>query len=158
VRLLDHLDPGRIILEIGLHLARLRVTAGLLRVERTGAKECDSRSSRPADVRVDRVLQSRTLTDEFAVSNLDIDEIPVETGVEASRETAGDVRSENALPEQHRVVVGSELGDDVDARLRKGRGECVVARCDVNDLRAVLPEPSRKLRIRADDHRVRVAE
>ncbi len=60
-----------------------------------------------------------------AVPELEIDEIPVETGIEARGEARCDVGGEHGGAEEHvgEALGLDELGEDVDPRLRKRRLE-----------------------------------
>ena len=134
------------------HLLDLRRTAALARIERAGAEERDPRLRRPADVRIDGVLQRRPLADELAVLLRDVDEIPVETGVESRGQPRGDVRAEDGVREQHGVdpLVADELREHVDARLRQRGFELRVVR-DVDLRGAVRARAVRKpAHVRAD--------
>ena len=104
--------------------------------------EREPRLARPADVDVDGVLQRGALADELAVAALEVDEVPVEPGVEARGEAGGDVRRENRRAEEHGVeaLVARRAGEDVHARLGQRRRERRVVR-DVDLRRAVARRP-----------------
>ena len=90
-------------------------------VEASSAKERDGRLGTPARVDVDAVAESRAHADQTAVLGADVDEIPVEAGVEPDGERRGDVRSEHRLPEEDgpEAFVAGDLRQHVDARLGK---------------------------------------
>ena len=128
--------------------------AGRRRVERAGAEEREPRRARPADVGVDGVLQRRALADELAVLELDVDEIPVEPGVEARREPGGDVGREDGVGEEDGVVAAvlDDLREHVDARLRQRLLDLAVL-ADPDLRGAELPGLGReRLRALAGDH------
>ena len=62
---------------------------------------------------------------ELPVPFLEVDEIPVQPGIEPRREAGGDVRREHARPEEHGVeaLVAHELREHVHPRLRQRRLE-----------------------------------
>ena len=80
---------------------RRRPSGGL---ERARADEADRRGALPADVDHDRVAEGGTLPDETAVLLDEVDEVPVQPGVEPRGEAGGDVGREHGRGEQHRVV------------------------------------------------------
>ena len=90
-----------------------------------GADEREARLALPADLRDHGVAERGPLADELAVLELEVDEVPVETGVEARREAGGDVGGEDGCAEDDVVEpLGlDELGEDVDPRLRERRLE-----------------------------------
>ena len=73
----------------------LRAAPGRVRVECAGAEQSEPRFRRPADVDVDGVLQRGARTDQLVAVLPDVDEVPVETGVEPSREAGGGVGRED---------------------------------------------------------------
>jgi len=112
----------------------------LIRIERAGTKERDARLRRPADVHVDRVLQCGTLPHELAVLLPEVDEIPVEAGIESSRQRGRNIGGEHRVAEEDRVdsLVPDELRDHVDSRLRQRCLELRVV-CDVDLYRPERP-------------------
>ena len=134
------------------HVLDLRRAAALARIERPGAEERDPRLRRPADVRIDGVLQRRPLADELAVLLRDVDKVPVQPCVESRGQPSGDVRAEHRVREQHGVdpLVAHELREHVDARLRQRRFQLRIVG-DVDLRRAELAGAVRKpAHVRAD--------
>src|SRR4029077_12422953 len=95
---------------------------------------------RPADVHVNGVLQRGTLAHELVVLLHEVDEVPVDAGIEPGSEAGRDIRGEHRVAEEDRVdsLVSNELCDHVDARLRQRRLELRVV-CDVDLRRADRP-------------------
>ena len=83
VRLLDHDRLLGEVLDLDRDLGHLCTAAGLGRLECARADEREARLALPADLRDHGVAERGPLADEPAVPELEIDEIPVETRVEA---------------------------------------------------------------------------
>ena len=68
------------------------------------------------------------MPDHVPAVGLDIDQIPVEPGVEAGRQAGGDVGGEHRVGKKHGVVAPGphHIGQDIDPRLRERRVERVV--------------------------------
>ena len=89
--LLDHLREGGEVLELHVDPLDLGLGRALDRLEGAGADQRQARLAFPPDVDVDGVVERRPLADELPVLPRQVDEVPVETGVETRRETRGDV-------------------------------------------------------------------
>src|SRR4051812_11331450 len=140
--LADDLRAERVVLVLDRDVLDLRLAARAFPgVERAGAEEREPRLRLPADVDENGVLESRSLSDERAVTRVDVDEIPVEAGIEPRRKACRDVGGEHRVREEHGVVaaVAHDLRQHVDARLRQRRLERVV----FSDVHLSGPEPSR---------------
>ena len=77
------------------------------------------------DLRDDGVLQRRPLAHERSVSQLEVDEVPVEPGAEPRRQAGGHVGREHGRAEEDGVeaLVPDEPGEHVHPRLRERSGE-----------------------------------
>src|SRR4051794_19659000 len=149
--LADDLRGGTVRLELRLDLLDLRLAAARRGgVEAAGAEERDPRRRRPPDVDVDGVLQRRALAGEVA---REVDEIPVEAGVEACGEAGRDIGGEHRVREQDGfvAVLLHDLREHVDARLR----ECLLELFCLGDENLPGAELARfareRLRVLADD-------
>ena len=122
-----------------MNSTHVRSGAVLGGVERARANQREARLRRPAHVDVDGVLQRRPRAHEPAVAVGEVDEVPVQAGVEPGREPRGHVRGEHGGGEEHRVeaLVRDEPRESVDAWLRQRRPEARVV-AHVHDRRAVL--------------------
>ena len=92
VRLLEHRRLRREVLELDRELGDL----GLARVavdglERAGTDQREPGLALPADLDVDRVAEGRPRPDERAVPLLEVDEVPVQAGVEPGGEAGRDI-------------------------------------------------------------------
>ena len=76
---------------------------GLGRIERARADERDARLGGPADVDVHRVAERGPLPDELPVRTFEIDQIPVQAGIEARGEPRGHVGGEHGAGEEDGV-------------------------------------------------------
>ena len=121
-------------------------------VERAGAEEREPRRRLPADVDENRVLQRGTLADERAVARLEVDEIPVEPGVEPRCEPGGDVGREHRVREQHRVVAAVLRRP---SRARRRAPAAAAARASRPRRRAPSPRRTSPPRARAPSRRRR---
>src|SRR5918995_59726 len=154
VRLLDHLGRERVLLQVRLEGLDGAGRGPLGRIERAGPEQADARRRLPADVDDDRVAESRLLADELAPVTRDVGQLPVEPCVQTRRQGGGDVGRQDRLAEEDRVdlLVGDELGDRVDARLRQRRFQPRIVR-DVARGRTVLPRLlGQPVEAGADDH------
>ena len=120
MRLLDHLRLGGEVLQLDSHLLDLGLAPALDRLEAAGADQPQPRLALPADLDVDGVVEGRPLADELPVVLRQVDEIPVQAGIEPRGEARGDVRGqhrgakENGVealsPDQIRGHVHTRLG------------------------------------------------
>ena len=156
--LLEHRRPGGEVLELDRRLDDLGGTAARSGLERARADEADRRGALPADVDHDRVAERGTLPDEAAVLLDEVDEVPVQPGVQPRREAGGDVGREHGRGEQHGVVAAlfDHFREDVDARLRERRLEDRVV--GDPDLRGAGGLRGEIAHARAGDHPGRLTE
>src|SRR5262249_25019301 len=112
--------------ELDAYVLDRRLAARRLgRVERAGTEERKPRRRTPAHVDEHRVLQGGPLAHVVA---REVDEVPVEPGVEARGGTGGDVGGQHAVGEEHggAALLLHEPREPVQARLRRRRLERVV--------------------------------
>ena len=111
--------------ELGLERLDLGGAARLDGIERAGAHHPELRLARPADLGNHSVAERRPRADELSVLQRQVREVPVQAGIEASREAGRHVRGQHGRCEQHRVRARllDERGQRVDTRLRQGRRE-----------------------------------
>ena len=155
MRLLDHLGERREVLELDRRVLHLGTAANLIRVERAGAEDRELDTARPADVDIHGVGELRRL----ARLTVEVDEPPVEPGIEPRSETRGHIGGQHRLREQHSVeaLVAHELREHVDARLRQRRRHALVVG-DPHRPRAVRAGALReRAHTGADEHAADVA-
>jgi len=122
VRLLNHLCLGREVLECDGNLLHSARSCGLCRLKRAGADQAKAGFRGPADIHQHGVAQRRTLADECAAFDAKVGEVPVEAGVEPSRQRTGNVAGQHRGTEEHvaKAVAVHQTRDDIHARLGQG--------------------------------------
>src|SRR5215470_5207934 len=113
-------------------LLDVRLDGALGRVESAGTKKRQPRLTRPADVDVDGVVERRALADETTLLLHEIDEIPVEAGVEPRSEAGRDVGRQHCRAEQDRVEATST--DQVRGHVHTRLWEWLLERRIVRDV------------------------
>ena len=105
MRLLEHRRLRREVLEVDRDLGDLGLTrVPPDRLERAGTDQREPGLALPADLDVDRVAEGRARPDEGAVALFEVDEVPVQAGVEPGGEAGRDIGGQHRRGEEHRVV------------------------------------------------------
>ena len=121
MRLLEHRRQGGEVLELNVDPLNLGLAPTLHGLEGAGPDQGQARLALPADIDVNGVVKGRTRADELSVLLHQVDEIPVQAGVEPRREARGDIRGQHGRAEENGVeaMAPDQVRGHVHAGLRK---------------------------------------